>query len=93
MQVQNVVNTIQFHQGHSTQRKKKIVIFFVKEFLVVFLLILVDIDDCADQPCQNGGTCIDSVNDYSCNCVDGYSGKDCSVGKSKTPVDHPSIRY
>lgn len=93
VQVQNVVNTIQFHQGHSTQRKKKIVIFFVKEFLVVFLLILVDIDDCADQPCQNGGTCIDSVNDYSCNCVDGYTGKDCSVGKSKAPVDHPSILY
>ena len=34
-----------------------------------------DIDDCADQPCQNGGNCSGAVNDYSCKCVAGYSGK------------------
>ena len=44
-------------------------------------LYLSDIDDCADQPCLNGGSCIDSVNDYTCRCADGYSGKNCSIGK------------
>ena len=39
--------------------------------------LLSDIDDCADQPCQNG-TCIDAVNDYACNCTAGYTGKNCS---------------
>ena len=42
-----------------------------------------DIDDCADQPCQNGGNCTDAVNDYTCNCVAGYSGKNCSVSEYK----------
>ena len=44
---------------------------------------LVDIDDCADEPCLNGGTCFDSVDDYTCICADGYTGKNCSIGKNK----------
>lgn len=30
--------------------------------------MFVDIDECASSPCQNGGTCVDAVNMYSCNC-------------------------
>ena len=45
-----------------------------------------DIDDCADQPCQNGATCIDAVNNYTCNCVAGYTGKNCSIGKNRVSV-------
>ena len=40
-----------------------------------------DIDDCSVQPCQNGGNCRDEVNDFSCDCVAGYRGKNCSIGK------------
>ena len=40
-----------------------------------------DIDDCADQPCEHGGSCGDAVNDYTCNCVPGYTGRNCSTGK------------
>ena len=47
------------------------------------ILFLIDIDDCAGQPCQNGATCIDAVNNYTCNCVDGYTGKNCSIGKNR----------
>ncbi|CAH3105491.1 unnamed protein product [Porites lobata] len=39
------------------------------------------IDDCADGPCENGGSCTDAVNDYNCSCVAGYTGKNCSIGK------------
>ena len=38
-------------------------------------------DECADGPCENGGSCTDAVNDYNCACVAGYTGKNCSVGK------------
>ena len=36
-----------------------------------------NIDDCASNPCVNGGTCEDLVNDYACTCATGFSGKSC----------------
>ena len=40
-----------------------------------------DIDDCVGQPCQYGGSCTDKVNDFYCDCIAGYTGKDCSIGE------------
>ena len=45
--------------------------------------IFSDIDDCQPNPCQNGGTCTDGVNSYSCECDLLYDGKDCSHPKGK----------
>ena len=39
----------------------------------------VDIDDCASDPCQNGGTCTDKVNAFSCACASGYEGDTCET--------------
>ena len=36
-----------------------------------------NIDDCADDPCDNGGTCGDLVSGYACTCATGFSGKSC----------------
>ena len=37
-----------------------------------------DIDKCSPNPCQNGGTCTDGFNNYTCACVPGYNGVNCS---------------
>jgi len=37
-----------------------------------------DVDDCADSPCQNYGTCNDLGNDYNCTCIPGYTGRNCT---------------
>jgi len=29
-------------------------------------------------PCQNGGTCEDSVGTYYCHCAEGYAGTNCT---------------
>ena len=39
-----------------------------------------DINDCDPNPCENGATCSDEVNDYNCTCMAGYFGKNCSQG-------------
>ena len=42
--------------------------------------LCIDIDECATGPCQNGGSCTDQINDYTCACVDGYDGLNCENG-------------
>ena len=42
---------------------------------------LLDVDDCASSPCQNGGTCSDAINSYTCICAPGYAGSNCEIGK------------
>jgi hypothetical protein len=37
----------------------------------------VDIDECASNPCRNGATCKQSVDNYHCSCLPGFTGKNC----------------
>ena len=48
-----------------------------------------DINECASNPCQNGGECNDLVNGYNCTCADGYDGPDCSNSKKITQDGNP----
>ncbi|XP_022376101.1 LOW QUALITY PROTEIN: fibulin-7 [Enhydra lutris kenyoni] len=36
-----------------------------------------DISECSSQPCQNGGTCVEGVNQYKCMCPPGRTGSRC----------------
>ena len=47
---------------------------------VVTAIFFVDINDCIPVPCQNGGSCTDEVNGYTCTCLAGYTGADCQIG-------------
>ena len=47
----------------------------------LFILEILDIDDCNPDPCQNNGTCTDLVNDYQCDCVSGFNGTNCDNSK------------
>ena len=49
-----------------------------------------DIDECSSDPCQNGGTCVDDVNRYFCNCADGFTGEYCEKGM-QMKVDFQTI--
>lgn len=39
---------------------------------------------CDTKPCQNGGTCIPNVDDYSCQCLDDFLGKNCELRSTTT---------
>lgn len=38
-----------------------------------------NIDDCVNATCENGATCLDGVNEYTCQCAEGYTGVDCGT--------------
>ena len=49
-----------------------------------------NIDDCfgsstdpshPSNPCQNGGQCIDQIDDFVCECLPGFTGKKCQVNE------------
>ena len=41
-----------------------------------------DIDECASSPCQNGGRCVDGINEYECRCQAGWTGVNCETSKN-----------
>lgn len=45
------------------------------------LSLIEDVNKCGFNPCENGAMCINDVTEYSCQCPDGYTGKNCSQGK------------
>ena len=49
--------------------------------LVSKLVVHSSINDCSSDSCQNGGTCTDMVDGFSCTCVSGYTGTICQTGK------------
>ncbi|KAL3881713.1 hypothetical protein ACJMK2_028114 [Sinanodonta woodiana] len=36
-----------------------------------------DVNECDSIPCQNGGTCTNTLGSYLCNCSPGWTGKNC----------------
>ena len=50
-----------------------------------------DNDECQDEPCQNGGTCQQTVQPggYTCSCLEAYKGTNCQEEKIKTCAHEP----
>ena len=42
-----------------------------------FMKSFLDLSHCANNSCQNGGTCVDGVGDYACICSADYYGRNC----------------
>ena len=59
----------------------------------IYYSIFADVDECASHPCQNGATCIDEINDYSCDCAAGFTGEDCEKSEYRLKYNTSTSRF
>jgi hypothetical protein len=65
-------------------RTEQLVIFSdgTKRIIMILRMFLIsDIDECASNPCQNGATCHDYTDMYTCECAAGWEGTECDIGR------------
>ena len=62
------------------QRRDKIHVRMTAFYWITYLVP--DVNECGSNPCENGGTCDDGMNEYRCHCVEGYIGANCETGSS-----------
>jgi len=56
-------------------------------------IYILDIDECVSHPCQNGATCHDGENQYSCTCKEGYADDNCQTSMCNTSIANIDIVY
>lgn len=70
-----------------TPNKMKLLAFA----LLMFMLIAgqnceINIDECESNPCLNGATCNDEINDFTCDCQPGFNGRLCEINIDECEV-------
>lgn len=50
-------------------------------------------NECATQPCSNGGLCQDLDGDYNCQCPSPYVGKQCQLREFSITLVHLGSRF
>ncbi|XP_078398784.1 fibulin-7 [Cetorhinus maximus] len=45
-----------------------------------------EMNECVSNPCQNGGICVDAVNQYTCSCPNSWTGRHCHYPVQTAPV-------
>ena len=52
----------------------------IYSFTLLYITLLLEINNCEESPCQNGGTCENGEGSYTCNCEEGFKGDTCEEG-------------
>lgn len=48
---------------------------------LIEMIPFVDVNECINDPCNNGGTCLNTDGSYKCKCLEGWQGHDCEEGE------------
>lgn len=55
-------------------------------FVLFDYYLLPDGNECSNNPCQNGGTCVDGCAQYTCLCTSSYTGSQCQYRVGRLQV-------
>ncbi|KAL4231072.1 hypothetical protein ACF0H5_008655 [Mactra antiquata] len=48
-----------------------------------------DVDECAENKCQNGASCNNTIGSYSCTCAEGWEGDNCDTDINECESSNP----
>ena len=54
----------------------------------MFHKFALDIDECLDSPCLNGGNCTNTDGGYDCQCPLAFTGDNCEVRKQHNDIGY-----
>ena len=56
--------------------------------MLEFLITYLNYKKFQDTPCQNNGTCIDGINEYTCDCAEtGFEGEHCEINIDECKIN------
>ena len=61
------------------------------QYFNIIIIVSSDIDECENSPCIHGN-CTDEINDYSCQCFDGFMGGNCEIGTCTCDSHYNTIK-
>ena len=56
-----------------------ILLLTIQYYHILSLCFASDVDECSSDPCQHGGTCVDRVGGYECQCHAQWEGPQCQL--------------
>ena len=59
---------------------------------LIFLLKQFPFPECADNPCENGGTCLELLSGYMCNCPPGFTRRKCESVTTEVEISTIGLR-
>ncbi|XP_017492298.1 PREDICTED: protein serrate-like, partial [Rhagoletis zephyria] len=73
-----------------TRKKSQLIPSFCSILRFFFLSIshLTDIDECAGGPCEHGGTCIDLIGGFRCECPPEWTGDVCQIDVNECEIHY-----
>ncbi len=67
---------------------KDLIGLFSRDARLETVTLILDVNECEPNQCENGGTCYNGDNFFNCTCPEGFRGERCEIGRCYNGTTH-----